>query len=88
MLSLPQRGIRKAQSAHLQITAAARGGVFQHPDLKLLEAYSQNPVPGRPAKGTEAVPAREGLTPIRWGHRRTRHIFIDIHRFIAVASVR
>lgn len=77
-----------SQNAHLQITAAARGGVLQHPDLKLLEAYSQNPVSGRPAKGTEAVPAREGFTPIRWGHRRTRHIFVNVHRLIAVASVR
>lgn len=54
----PQTTEGFAQSAHLQITAAARGGVLQHPDLKLLETYSQNPVSGRPAKGTEAVPAR------------------------------
>lgn len=76
------------KSTHLQKTAAASGGVLQHPDLKLLEAYPQNPVPGRPAEGTEAVPAREGLAPIRWGHRRTRHILVNVHCFVAVASVR
>lgn len=76
------------QSAHLQITAAAGGGVLQHPDLKLFEAHPQNPVPGRSAKGTETVPAREGLTPIRWGHRRARHIFVNVHCLVAVTSVR
>lgn len=79
---------RATQSAHLQVTAAAGGGILQHPDFKLLEAHPQNPVPGRSAKGTETVPAREGFTPIRWGHRRARHIFVNVHCFVAVASVR
>lgn len=73
---------------HLQVAAAAGGGVLQHPDLKLFEANPQNPVSGRPAKGTEAVPAREGLTPIRSSHRRARHILVNVHCFVAVASVR
>lgn len=70
--------------AHLKISSLAVSRIPEISHFELVEAKSQHPITRCTTKAPKSVPTGQRLTAVLARYLRWGHIYINVHRFIAV----
>lgn len=69
---------------HLHIAPFTMAGVEQRPHLEFVELDAEYPVLRGAPERPEAVPTGHRLADVFRAHLRTRYVFVNIHRLVAM----